>query len=182
MQGFLDGRPTVYWDADGVVVPEIDRGNGHERKFGARWTSAHTMDEFRVVDGMEEIIAGIHAKKYRAIIITNKPALAYGEMLPGVYAEMCRILRGKGFDDIFTCPHALDSGCSCRKPKPGLLLKAARKWSSPLQRSVFVGDRETDLMAAKAAGCVGVLLDSPRNKDVRTAHRIIDLRQILSFL
>ena len=179
---FQQGWPTVYFDADGVVVPEVDRGPEYERRFRARWTSAHTMKEFRVVGGVEDILAEIHARKYRAIIITNKPALEYGEMLPGVYAEMRRVLTSKGFDDIFTCPHRLDSNCSCRKPKPGLLLEAARKWNSPLKRSVFVGDRETDLMAAKAAGCTGVLLDTPRNKSVSALHRITALRQILSFL
>jgi D-glycero-D-manno-heptose 1,7-bisphosphate phosphatase len=182
MQTPTIGWPTVYFDADGVIVPEIDRGPEYERKFGARWTSAHTLDEFRIVEGLGDIISAIHAKNHRAIIITNKPALANGEMLPETYAAMRRALMGSGFDDIYTCPHTLDSGCECRKPKPGMLLQAARKWNSPLERSIFVGDRGTDLMAAKAAGCVGVLLDAPRNKDVQALHRITTLEQVLSFL
>ena len=182
MEALNHGWPTVYFDADGVLVPEIDRGAEFEQKSGSRWTSAHTMSEFRIVEGVREIVAEIHAKQHRAIIITNKPALANGEMLPETYAAMRRILMGYGFDDIFTCPHASNSGCTCRKPKPGMLLDAAQVWHSPLERSVFLGDRETDLMAAEAAGCIGVLLETPRNKGVVAACRITDLRQILTFI
>jgi D-glycero-D-manno-heptose 1,7-bisphosphate phosphatase len=64
-----------------------------------------------------------------------------------------------GLDDLRVCPHDDHDGCACRKPKPGLLLDAARVWSVDLTRSFMVGDRWRDIEAGRSAGCRTVFID-----------------------
>ena len=72
--------------------------------------------------------------------------------------------RGYGFDALFLCPHDSADGCSCRKPKPGLLFRAREEIGADLGASVVIGDRETDLAAGAAAGCSTVLVRTGRKK------------------
>jgi histidinol-phosphate phosphatase family protein len=68
--------------------------------------------------------------------------------------------RGARIDGAYYCPHRPDDACPCRKPKPGLLVQAAREWRVDLGASVMVGDALSDIEAARAAGCRGILLDA----------------------
>jgi D-glycero-D-manno-heptose 1,7-bisphosphate phosphatase len=64
---------------------------------------------------------------------------------------------------VFTCYHDTRDGCECRKPKPGLLQEAARKWRFDLARSIMVGDRWSDVAAGQAAGCMSILVETPHS-------------------
>jgi D-glycero-D-manno-heptose 1,7-bisphosphate phosphatase len=70
-----------------------------------------------------------------------------------------RVLTELRLDDLFMCPHDQADRCPCRKPEPGLLLAAARKWEVDLPRSWMIGDRAGDVAAGRAAGCRTVFLD-----------------------
>jgi len=76
-------------------------------------------------------------------------------------------------DDIFVCPHERSSGCACCKPRPGMLVEAAKKWNVDLRASFVVGDRWVDIEAGRAVGAWTILIDRPysecRNSDARAA-------------
>lgn len=131
--------------------------------------------EFRLLDGVAEAIRKINASGYLAIVVTNQPIIARGEVsfteLQEIHNKMETLLGAEGayIDAIYFCPHHPDKGfegerveykisCDCRKPKPGMLLKAAEDFNIDLSRSWTVGDGKNDVEAGKNAGCKTVLI------------------------
>lgn len=131
--------------------------------------------EFRLLDGVAEAIRKINASGYLAIVVTNQPIIARGEVsfteLQEIHNKMETLLGAEGayIDAIYFCPHHPDKGfegerveykisCDCRKPKPGMLLKAAEDFNIDLSRSWLVGDGKNDVEAGKNAGCKTVLI------------------------
>lgn len=159
---------AVFLDRDGVLAEVIDRGG---RPGGAR-----SFDEFKLIPGSREAIARLKKAGFLAIVVTNQPDIARGLLSRQDLERMNDLLRRElKVDDILTCPHDNVDDCSCRKPRPGLLLQAAEKWGIDLARSVIVGDRESDVKAGRAAGCVTVLIDAPYNRGVKADHHAADL-------
>ncbi|MCX4327773.1 MAG: HAD-IIIA family hydrolase [Lachnospiraceae bacterium] len=134
-----------------------------------------SIDDFELIDGVAEAIRIINEKGYLAIVVTNQPVIARGELsleeLYKIHNKMETLLGNKGayLDAIYFCPHHTDKGfsreipelkikCGCRKPKPGMLLKAADDFNINLNESWMAGDSKTDVIAGKAAGCKTVLI------------------------
>lgn len=128
------------------------------------------IDDFELLPGVAEAIRMINESGYLAIVVTNQPVIARGEVtfeqLESIHCKMETLLGKKGayLDGIYFCPHHPDSGyegeiselkfeCSCRKPKPGMLLKAADDLNIDLTQSWMVGDSIADIQAGKNAGC-----------------------------
>ncbi len=128
------------------------------------------IDDFELLPGAAQAIRRINESGYLAILVTNQPVLARGEVtaaqLREIHNKMETLLGQQGayLDGIYICPHHPDRGfagevpelkidCDCRKPKPGLLLRAAREFHIDLARSWMVGDRDSDVAAGIAAGC-----------------------------
>lgn len=128
------------------------------------------VDSFRLLDGVCEAVRKINESGYLAVVITNQPVIARGEMtfdgLEEIHNKMETLLGQEGayLDAVYYCPHHPDKGfegevaelkieCGCRKPKPGMLLKASEDLNIDLTLSWMVGDGERDIMAGKAAGC-----------------------------
>lgn len=128
------------------------------------------IDDFELIEGAAKAIRLINEHGFLAIVITNQPVIARGEVsldgLREIHNKMETLLGQEGayVDDIFCCPHHPDKGfpgerleykkdCSCRKPKPGLILEAARKYNVDLSQSVMAGDGAADVEAGKRAGC-----------------------------
>lgn len=128
------------------------------------------IDDFELLDGAAEAIRAINRSGYLAIVVTNQPVIARGEVsweeLREIHRKMETLLGQKGayVDGIFICPHHPDKGfpgerpeykidCDCRKPKPGLLLQAAERYNIDLAASWMIGDSANDMAAGKAAGC-----------------------------
>ena len=135
------------------------------------------IDEFELLDGVADAIKEINKSGYLAIVVTNQPVIARGEVtyeeLNLIHNKMETLLGNEGayLDAIYYCPHHPHSGyegeipelkfdCDCRKPKPGMLLKAAKDYNIDLSQSYMVGDSENDVEAGNAAGCKSVLLGS----------------------
>jgi D-glycero-D-manno-heptose 1,7-bisphosphate phosphatase len=143
-------------------------------------------EDFELIEGVPEAISLINRKGYLAIVITNQPVIARGEIsldeLEVIHNKMETELGkfGAYLDDIFYCPHHPDRGfpgerleykinCECRKPKPGLLLRAAGKYNIDLSRSYMVGDDKRDVQAALAAGCRPVFItEKPEGSPEKT--------------
>lgn len=128
------------------------------------------INEFELLDGVTEAIKMINESGYLAIVVTNQPVIARGEVsveeLQEIHNKMETLLGQSGayIDDIFYCPHHPHKGyegerpeykieCECRKPKPGMLFAAAEKYNIDLSESWMIGDGENDIEAGKNAGC-----------------------------
>ena len=128
------------------------------------------IDDFELIEGVSETIKKINQSGYLAIVVTNQPVIARGEVtwdeLHEIHRKMETLLGKDGayIDGIYICPHHPDKGfegerpeykfdCDCRKPKPGLLLQAAKDFNIDLSQSVMIGDSESDVKAGKNAGC-----------------------------
>lgn len=134
-------------------------------------------DEFELIDGAAEAIKRINASGYLAIVVTNQPVIARGELsweeLDEIHNKMETLLGigGAYLDGIYFCPHHPHKGyegevaelkidCDCRKPKSGMLIQAAEDLNIDLSNSWMVGDSESDIKAGKAAGCKTALIGS----------------------
>lgn len=127
-------------------------------------------EEFTLIPGVAEAIGKINGSGYLAVVVTNQPVIARGEVtipeLLNIHSKMETLLGHEGVfvDAIYYCPHHPHKGyegeipelkidCDCRKPKPGMLLQAAKDYNIDLAASWMVGDGENDIKAGIAAGC-----------------------------
>lgn len=156
-------QKAIFLDRDGTINKYV----GFLRK----------ADEFELMDGVADAIRKINESGYLAIVITNQPVIARGEVsfeeLEEIHNKMETLLGKEGafLDAIYFCPHHPDKGyegerpelkfnCGCRKPKPGMLLQAAKDFNIDLAKSWMVGDGENDVKAGQNAGCQTALIGS----------------------
>ena len=145
-------KRAVFLDRDGVLNRAVVRE-------GRPYPPA-TLEEFELLPGVEHAVLTLRQAGFLIIVVTNQPDVATGVQRRVVVEAMHDKLRAKGiFDDIRVCYHTDEDECDCRKPKPGMLVDAARKWQIDLRRSFIVGDRWRDVAAGKAAGCYTFLID-----------------------
>ena len=133
--------------------------------------------DFELIPGVSSAVKSFNDKGYLVIVITNQPVIARGEVtieeLNNIHNKMETLLGKDGayVDAIYYCPHHPHKGyegeipelkieCECRKPKPGLILQAAKDFNIDLAASWMIGDRENDILAGKNAGCKTVLISS----------------------
>ena len=130
-------------------------------------------EEWKPIPGSLEAIALLNQAGYRVLVATNQSGVGRGlfEMatLNEIHDKMHRALGmlGGRIDGIFYCPHAQDAGCSCRKPKPGLLEEISRRFGVSLEGVPFIGDSLRDLQAATAVGAQPVLVLTGKGKTTR---------------
>lgn len=145
---FLARHPSVILDRDGVLNVRMPRGEYVRRWPDWRWTG-----------GALNALARFASAGWRVIVVTNQAGIARGAMTEADLADIHKKMTaeaaaaGGRIDAIFHCPHGWDEGCSCRKPKPGMLFQAQRAFDLDLSHTTFVGDDERDGQAAEAAGC-----------------------------
>jgi D-glycero-D-manno-heptose 1,7-bisphosphate phosphatase len=154
-------KPAVFLDRDGVLNRVLLRDG---LPFGPM-----TVAEFVLVDGAAADVRRLKDAGYAVIVATNQPELARGRLEPAALEAMHAKLRAEvPVDAIYVCPHDDSAHCACRKPRPGLLLSAAREHGIDLNRSFMVGDRWRDVEAGKAAGCRTVLVDMGYREELKT--------------
>ncbi len=143
------------------------------------------IEDFRLIDGTADAIRMINGSDFLAIVVTNQPVIARGEVtleeLQEIHNKMETLLGQKGayLDAVYYCPHHPDKGfegeraeykleCGCRKPKPGMLLAAAEEYNIDLSQSWIIGDGEADVRAGQAAGCHAAMIGNRniQNDDV----------------
>ncbi len=146
-------RPAVFLDRDGVLNRTTVRN-------GVPHPPAR-LDEFELLPGVPEALGRL-AEHFPLFVVTNQPDVARGSQTLQRVEEMNNYLRCRmPVVEVLTCYHDNDDDCPCRKPRPGLLYQAARRWHIDLKRSFLVGDRWSDILAGQAAGCRTVLVDKP---------------------
>lgn len=134
-----------------------------------------SINDFELIPGVAEAIRLINESGYLAIVVTNQPVIARGEVtkeeLQEIHNKMETLLGNEGvyLDSIYYCPHHPHKGyegerieykieCECRKPKPGMILKAAKDYNIDLSQSWMIGDGENDIKAGLSAGCKTALI------------------------
>ena len=157
-------------------------------------------DAIELLPGAAEAVRRINEKGYLAVLVTNQPVVARGacsiETLDDIHCRLEALLGAQGayLDAIYFCPHHPDRGfagenplyktdCDCRKPKPGMLLRAAQEMNIDMAQSVMVGDTMTDVQTAQNAGCRPVLLcGQENNPHVPNVQVCADLMQFAQTL
>jgi len=146
---------AVFLDRDGVLNQEMG-------DYVCRF------EDFHVLEHNFDTLKQLQDRGYLLIVATNQGGLAKGWYTEQQLTEMHEHLKqlygqhGVEFTDIYYCPHHpnFTGDCDCRKPKPGLLLRAIEKYNIDPSQSYFIGDRERDVEAGTAAGVTGILIDS----------------------
>jgi D-glycero-D-manno-heptose 1,7-bisphosphate phosphatase len=172
-------RRAVFLDRDGVVNRKAREG-----EYVTRW------EEMQILPGVPEAIALLKRADYHVIVVSNQRCVAKGLItaadLEAMHQRMCDALANAGatIDAVYYCPHETQPSCRCRKPKPGMLLDAARDHDIDLSASWMIGDSHADVEAGHNAGCKTALLaasdDSVKtNADIVARSLLEAIRQIL---
>jgi len=145
-------RRAVFLDRDGVLNRAFVRG-GKPRP-------PANLDELEILAGVAPALQRLKKADFVLVGITNQPDVARGdthrEIVEAINASLLAALP---LDDILVCYHDDRDACDCRKPKPGLLLEASRRFEVDLGASFMVGDRWRDVAAGRSAGCRTVFVD-----------------------
>jgi len=156
-------KVAIFLDRDGTINQEVNH--------------LHDLDQFRLISGVSEAICQINAAGILAVVVTNQPVIARGELkesdLQTIHNKMDTLLGEQGayIDKLYYCPHHTNIGfdgeikelkfdCDCRKPKIGMLVQAKNDLNIALERSWLVGDSTRDMLAAKNAGMKSVLVQT----------------------
>jgi D-glycero-D-manno-heptose 1,7-bisphosphate phosphatase len=155
---------AVFLDRDGVITEDPPH-------------YAHRLDQLSIIPGSAPAIRLLNEHNFRIIVISNQSGVArgyYGEADVKIFNDGMESLlakEGAHIDRISYCPHHPDAvverykmECSCRKPRPGMILDAARKYSLDLKTSFVVGDKWSDIEAGQAAGCKTILVMTGHGK------------------
>jgi len=145
-------RRAVFLDRDGVINRSLVR----KRKPFA----PVTLEEFEIFPGVAEALLSLRRAGFLNIVVTNQPDIATGKQSPETLDAMHSVLMNQlAIDKIAVCMHVDADECVCRKPKPGLLLDAARELNIDLAESWMIGDRWRDVAAGQKAGCKCCFID-----------------------
>lgn len=161
-KNLINKQKAIFLDRDGTINKYV----GFLRN----------IDELELLPDVPEAIKLINTSEYLAVVVTNQPVIARGEItlseLNEIHNKMETLLGEEGcyIDALYYCPHHPHKGyegeitelkieCECRKPKPGMLLQAAKELNIDLSRSWMIGDSDSDVQAGLAAGCKSILIE-----------------------
>lgn len=158
-------RPAVFLDRDGVLIADVDL--------------LVSQDQVHLICGAAEAVKALQDSGYLVVVVSNQTVVARGLAteadVRAVHAYIQRLLLAEGgaaVDAFYFCPHHPNAtlpeyrvACTCRKPRPGMLLKAAEDLGIDLSTSYMIGDRMSDMAAGQRAGCQTILVQSGRHLD-----------------
>jgi len=150
---------TIFLDRDGVINKEVEY--------------LFMIDDFEFIEGVFDACLYFQNLDYKIIIVSNQSGIARGYYNENDFHRLTKWMlnqfnaKGISILDVFHCPHAPESKCNCRKPKPGMLMEAKMKYDIDMDVSWMIGDKETDIKAANLAGITNTIL-------VRSGHFIND--------
>lgn len=170
----LEPSRAVFLDRDGVINRALVRDN--------KPYPPSSLAEFEILPGVAEACAKLKQAGFLLVVTTNQPDVGRGtirqELVESLHAHMGRELP---LDRVEVCYHPGKgaSDCGCRKPKPGMLMRAAQELRIDLKESFMVGDRWRDIDCGHAAGCTTVLIDYSYDEPLRLPphHRVHSLAE-----
>lgn len=137
-------REAFFLDRDGV----INTDHGYVSR----------IEDFHFTEGVFPVLRSLSAKGYLLIVVTNQSGIGRGYYTEQDFQKLTVWMRQRLADEgieltaVYSCPHSPEAGCDCRKPAPGMLTQAGREHNLDLSSSWMVGDKESDMQAAEAAG------------------------------
>lgn len=147
-------RRAVFLDRDGVLLRLVRRGSG-------AGVPPSSVREVEILPGVPEACAALKDSGFLLVVVTNQPDVARGTQRRDVVESINAVVRRRlPIDAIRVCYHDDADACACRKPRPGMLLEAARELAIDLGASYVVGDDWRDVAAGRAAGCRTLLVDN----------------------
>lgn len=145
-------RRAVFLDRDGVINRAVVRD-------GKPYPPVR-VEDVDLLPGVADALRQLHEAGFRLVVVTNQPDVARGnqrrEIVDAIHDRLGSVLP---IDEFRVCPHDDGDGCVCRKPKPGLLVDAARAAGIDLSASFMVGDRWRDVEAGRRAGCTTIFIE-----------------------
>jgi D-glycero-D-manno-heptose 1,7-bisphosphate phosphatase len=171
---------AVFLDRDGVINRKAP-GDGY----------IESPEQLMILPGTVEAIRALNETGYRVLVVTNQRGVARGlitvSALDRIHRQLQRALARAGaeIDAIYYCPHDLESNCKCRKPEPGMLIRAAEDFEIDTRLSWMIGDSESDIHAGRKAGCRTALINRSSNgNDSNTLADIVaeDLQQAVNMI
>jgi D-glycero-D-manno-heptose 1,7-bisphosphate phosphatase len=137
---------AVFLDRDGVINDTVIR-NGKSYP-------PPNLESYTFLPGVKEAVKQLKQTGYFIVVVTNQPDVGTGIQKLEVVQSMHQLIYQElQVDEIYACYHVSKDECFCRKPKPGMIFEAAKKWKIDLESSFMVGDRWSDVEAGRAAGC-----------------------------
>jgi len=146
---------AIFLDRDGVINED----------FGY----VHRVEDFRFLPGVFEALRHFKALGYKLILITNQSGIGRGYYSEEDFHKLTKWMQeglekeGVRLDAIYYCPHHPRQGCECRKPQPGMLLQAIKEQDIDAKSSWMIGDKPSDIEAAKRAGIDNTILLEPNS-------------------
>ena len=143
--------PALFIDRDGTIIKQID---GHY---------ISSIEQIELIENIFPAILMLQNEGYLVIIVTNQAGINKGilsnELVDEINQHIIRLLKKQGIDvsAVYVCPHKPEEQCKCRKPQPGLLLKAAKEHDIDLENSIIIGDTDKDTEAGLNAGLKKVI-------------------------
>jgi histidinol-phosphate phosphatase family protein len=160
---------AVFLDRDGIINQKAAEG-----EYIATW------EAMRFLPDVFSSIGALYRAGFRVMVVTNQRGVALGKVrledLERIHGRLRAAFAQQGvlLTDIYFCPHDLSERCSCRKPKPGMLLRAAQEHALDLSACWMIGDAASDIAAGKNAGCRTAWIlpaGSPRREDLQADVR-----------
>ena len=166
---------AIFFDRDGVINELVHRDGGY--------FSPQSKKQFVIIKNVDKIIKKLKNDGFITIVISNQPDVSRGLLSEHELDKMTKtLIHELMLDDVFYCIHDDVNSCECRKPKPGLIFQAAKKWNIELQKSYMVGDTWKDGEAAKNANVEFILLEKDYNLDYSSNHRIKIIKDIFQLM
>ncbi|MEW6162423.1 MAG: lipopolysaccharide heptosyltransferase II [Nitrospirota bacterium] len=165
----LPNRPAVFFDRDGTLCRDV----GYLNKY----------DDLQIFTDIDSVTL-LKERGFKLIGVTNQSGIARGIIEEDFVREVNKIfIERYDFDDFYYCPHHPEEYCSCRKPEPGMLLRARAEQGIDLKRSFVVGDKERDMLLARAVGAKGILVKTGQDKESSNVDFIAkDLKEAVNWV
>jgi heptosyltransferase-2 len=165
----LPSKPAIFFDRDGTLCKDV----GYLSKYD-------DLQIFRDIDDVKFL----KERGFKLIGVSNQSGIARGLIKEDFVREVNKIfIERYDFDDFYFCPHHPAEHCPCRKPEPGMLLRARAKHGIDLKRSFVVGDKEADMILARAVGAKGIFVKTGQDKESLSAdYAARDLREAVDFI
>lgn len=141
--------------------------------------------DLRMIPGSAQAVHLLGEKGYGVLVVTNQACVGRGDLSAGHLEEIHRAMEtrieeaGGRIEDWFVCAHRAEDACGCRKPRPGLIRDACQKYGFDPARTFFVGDAGRDVEAARAAGCIPVLVRTGKGERSAVEHPGIEIHDDL---
>lgn len=165
---------AIFFDRDGVLNELVKRDGG--------FYSPQSFDQFIVLGAANNVINKLRERGFLCIVVSNQPDISRGYLNNTELNRMTKVLFDDlKLDDVFYCTHDDSDSCNCRKPAPGLLIQAAKKWTIDLQDSYMIGDTWKDAEAAENANVKFLLLNRDYNLDYNSSNRLNSLEDIFKY-